>query len=247
MTTLLELTQSILSDMSGDSVNSIYDTEESEQVARVIVSTFDAMVSRTTWPQHRRLVTLTPYSDSTAPSHMTITDNIKEMISIYYNTVKFGETKKTYVEMKYKSPDDFLRYVNKRDNTKSNVTTVVDPSGVELFIVNDRAPTFYTSFNDSQIVFDSHDVAVDTTLQESKVQAMAYILPTLALDDAAVPDLPVDAIAALREDATVRAQHKLAEVEDVTSAREARKQKQSISRKAWKTNADRRYPDYGRK
>ena len=76
---------------------------------------------------------------------------------------------------------------------------------------------------------------------------MAYILPTLALDDAAVPDLPVDAIAALREDATVRAQHKLAEVEDVTSAREARKQKQSISRKAWKTNADRRYPDYGRK
>lgn len=247
MTTLLDITQGILSDMSGDAVNSIFDTEEAEQVARIVVSTYNAIVSRNEWKYHRRLVTLVPSTDSNLPTHMTLPTNVKELISVNYNKIKTGETRQSFREVKFCLPDDFLRRTNLRDDTSTNITTVADPSGIMLYIKNDKAPEWYTSFDDTTIVFDSWDSAVDSTLVEAKTQAQAYIQPTLSLLDTSVPDLPLDAVAYLIEESTSRCQLKIAEFQDLKAEQEAGSQKRAISRKAWRVNSERRYPDYGRK
>lgn len=247
MKTLLEITQAILSDMSGDQVDNITDTEEAEQVARIVISTFDAIVSRTEWPKHKKLLSLVPYTDSTKPNYMKLPDDVKSLVSVFYDKHLFGDTRKLYQEVKYKSPEDFLRFLNNRNTDHDNVDIIVDQSGVELFIFNDKPPTYYTSFDDVTLIFDSYDNAVETTLQASKFQITAYVLPTLAFSNNAVPDLPLDAESLLVEEATSRCQYKLAEVQDLKAEQEANRQKRAISRKAWRTNADRRYPDYGRK
>lgn len=243
---LLEIVQEILNDMDSDEVGSIDDTFESQQVASIVSSTYRAMVSNRNWPHLRKLVQVNASGDNALPTHMTVQDAIKEMVSINYNTVKVGETRRRYQPMRWTEPDDFLRMSNQRNNDEANVDVIVDPTGVELLVYNDRAPTRYTSFDDSSLVFDSYDSAVDSTLQQSKVQAQAYIMPTFSLVDDHIPDLPEEAFTALIEEAKAKSFVKLKQTQDIKAEQEAGRQQRWLSRKSWRVNGGIQYPNYGR-
>ncbi len=244
--TLLEIVQTVLEEIDGDTVNSITDTEESEQIAGFVKTVYRNIMSNNTWPHTRRAVTLTARSDSAFPSHMLVNEDVKEMISIRYNTIKNGETRKKYTLLTYKDPDEFLNILNRRDSTATNVDTIIDDSGIELLIMNDKAPQYYTSFDDENLIFDSYDSAVDSTLQANKFQAQGYVIPTFTLDDDFIPDLPIDAFSMLIEEVISRAQLKLRQVQDAKSEQESQRQRRSMSRKNWVVSGGIRYPNYGR-
>jgi hypothetical protein len=245
--TLLELTQAILEDLTGDEVNSINDTVESEQVAGHVRKAYEAIISHTTWPHTRRAVVLVPRSDSDFPTHVTAATNLKELTSIRYNKAKLGETRLNYQEVEYLEHDQFLVKINKRDNTQSNVDIITDDSGIQLLIMNDKAPDYYTSFDDVNIIFDSYDSAVDTTIQQSKLQAVGYIMPEFLMEDSFIPDLPPDAFSLLLEESTSRCQFKMRQFQDIKSENESKKQSNWLSRKAWVVDGGIKYPNYGRK
>jgi hypothetical protein len=232
--------------MTSDVINSIDDTDEGQQVAQIVKSTFQNMMSSRNWPHTRQLVHLTASTDNLLPTHLGIADEIKEMISVYYDKRKQGDTRYLFQEVKWKDPDDFLRYTNSRNSDNSDVQTVTDPSGIILLILNNRGPTYYTSFDDNALVFDSFDNTVDDTLQTSKTQARAYVTPSFTMSDTFVPDLPEEAFAALVEEVKSRAQHKLHQTADLKSEAEAKKQQSWLSRKSWRVNGGVRYPNYGR-
>ncbi len=245
--TLLEITQDILSVMDGDEVNSINDTEESLQVAKTIVRTYNAIVSNSKWAHTRTGLTLVPHSDSSKPTHISVDDNVKELLFINYDKRKNGVVRSDYQKLTWKEPDDFLRLLNLRDESLSTVQTVIDDSGITLYIQNDKAPEYYTSFDDSNIIFDSFDSSVDSTIQESKIQAMGWIVPSLNLSDSAVPNLPPDAWAGFIEEATKKAQWWVRQMEDPVAEQESKRQRRWLSRKQWVVNGGIKYPDYGRK
>ena len=60
--TLLDITQEILNSMTGDEVNSIFDTAEAEAVARIVVSVFEGLVSNRNWAQHKSLFQLESFN-----------------------------------------------------------------------------------------------------------------------------------------------------------------------------------------
>ncbi len=244
---LLEIVQEILSDMTSDVINSIDDTDEAGQVALIVQSTYDAMIANRNWPHTARVVNLTASTDNLLPTHMSIDEEIKEMISVYYDKRRDGETRIRNEEVKWKDPDDFLRYINKRDSDGTDTLTVNDSSGVKLLILTNKAPTYFTSFDDDTLVFDSYDSDVDTTLQSSKTTARAYIIPDFEMTDTHIPDLPKEAFPALIEEAKSKAQFKLNQVQDIKSEQEAGRQQRWLSRKAWRVNGGIKYPDYGRK
>lgn len=245
--TLLEVVQDVLSDMTSDVINSIDDTEEAQQVAQIVKSTFLAFMSNRNWPHTRQLVNLIASTDTDRPTHMELDDEIKEMISVFYDKKRTGETRLLYQEVEWKDPDDFLRLTNSRNSDNTNILTVSDPSGVVLLIQNDKAPKYYTSFDDTVLVFDSWDSDVENTLQSSKTQARAYVTPTFEMDDDYIPDLPEEAFSAFLEECKSRAQMKLHQVEDVKSEQEARRQQKWLSRKAWRVAGGIKYPNYGRR
>lgn len=245
--TLLELVQDILNDMDSDEVNSIDDTFESQQVAQIVKSTYIAMMSNRNWPHQMKLLSLVASGDDSLPTHVTIQDPIKEMISINYNKARDGETRRRYQAMRWLEPDDFLRHTNRRNSDESNIDIIVDPSGIELLIRNDLAPTYWTSFNDSTIIFDSYDNSVDDTIQESKIQARAYVMNSWVHVDDAIPDLPDEAFTALLEEAKSRAMFKLKQTADQKAEQESRRQQAWLSRKDWRAKGGIKYPDYGRK
>jgi hypothetical protein len=245
--TVLEIVQDVLNDLDGDFVNSIDDTEESQQRAAIVASTYRAMMSNRNWPHTNRTVNLTPSGTNLRPTHMTLEDNIKELISVYYDKKKNGETAIRMSEVKWKEPDDFLRYTYSRNSDNDDVVTVDDPSGVKLLILDDKAPEYFTSFDDTTLVFDSYDATVDSTLQANKTLARAYVIPSLTLSDSTIPDLPEEAFTAFVEEVKSKSAYKIKQFEDVKSEQEAARQNRWLSRKAWRAHGGVRYPDYGRK
>ena len=246
--TLLEIVQEILSDMDSDEVNSIDDTVESQQVASIVRSAYMALMSNRNWAHLRKLVNLVNSTTPAQPTHMYLESPIKEMVYVNYNCVKPDQpSRRIYQTMKWLEPDAFLRRQNSLNSDLVNVDVIQDPTGIELLIRNDKNPEYFTSFDDNALVFDSYLASVESTIQSSKVQACAYVMPTWTHLDDAVPDLPDEAFTLLIEEAKSRAMLRLKQVADQKSEQEARRQNQWLSRKQWRVNGGVKYPDYGRR
>lgn len=241
------MVQDVLNDLDSDEVNSIDDTIEAQQVAQIIKSTYIAMMSNRNWPHQMKLLSFEASGDDALPTHVTLQQPVKEMVSVNYNKARDGETRRRYQPMRWLEPDDFLRHTNKRNSDEDNIDIIIDPSGVELLIRNDLPPTYYTSFNDNVLVFDSYDSSVDDTIQESKIQARAYVMNSWVHLDDAVPDLPDEAFTALLEEAKSRASLKLKQQADQKAEQESRRQQAWLARKNWRVQGGIKYPDYGRK
>lgn len=244
--TLLEIVQSIMSDMDSDVINSIDDTEESRQVAQIAKDTFFAMISNRNWPHLKRTIQIVGSGDVALPTHMTLQDEITELAFINYNKIRVDETRKRYEKIRWLEPEEFLRKINPLNNDEDNIDVIIDPGGIELNIFNDRAPTHFTSFDDKTLVFNNYDNLVDTTLQTSKVQAQAYVAATWGGLDASIPDLPDEAFIALLEKSKAAATLKLKQTQDVTAEAEAGRQQRWLSRKAWRVKGGVKYRNYGR-
>ena len=98
--TLLQLTQSILSDMDSEAVNSISDTVEAQQIASVIEDTFYNISSARDIPEHHQLLKLTSLSTTAKPTHFQYPTNTKEIVSLRYNTATTGYS---YTDIFYKN------------------------------------------------------------------------------------------------------------------------------------------------
>lgn len=247
--TLLELTQDILSSMDSDEVNSINDTVESSQVAAIIKNTYRAILTNRDWPHTKKLIELQASGNSTLPTHMSIVDDVKKIDFVRYNVAKASDgARRKFADIHWLEVDDFLRRLNALDNTKSNIMTVTDPSSnIPLSIRTDLAPTYYTSFDDKNIVFDSFDSAVDSTLQTSKTQVYGYVYPQWQMQDDYIPDLPNTAFTLLLEESKSRAFIELKQIANQKAEQEAQRQNSWLSRRDRRIKGGIRFPDYGRR
>lgn len=244
---LIDLVQSILSDLNSDEVNSIGDTVESLQVANIVKNAYFSIISTRNWAHLRKSIELEALGDVTKPTHLQLPVGTKELCFINYNKQKQGETRLRYEELKYLEPDAFLRRSNVLNSDLSYVTTVVDSSGVQLLIQNNKAPTYYTSFDDKTVVLDSYDSSEDSTIIADKVQAMAYMTPDWEMADDFVPDLPAEAFSLLLSEAQSVASYRLNQSADQKAEQDSVRQDAWLSRKNRRIQGGVKYPNYGRK
>lgn len=242
---LLELVQDIMSDMDSDLVNSIDDTPEAQQVAQIVKTTFFDILGTKNWPHTRKLMQLNA-ATSAMPTHCKIPERIKEVEWIQYESSEAGDTDINYKEISYLYPDEFVKRLNSRKSSESNVEQVVDPSGVTLLVLNDTAPQYWTSFDDEYIVFDNYDSAVDSFLQNSKFSVLVYQTPTWSVDDDFVPDLPEEAFPLLLSESKSRAFLALSQEPNEKAEQQSQRSRAWLSRKAWQAKGGVRYANYGR-
>jgi hypothetical protein len=245
--TLLDMVQDIANDLETDEINSISDTIESVQIAQIVKTSFFEMIASRNWPHLKRTFQLTSSSDPAYPTHMRLPEDVKELIMVSYDKKKSGESRDKYQEIYWVEPEEFLYKSNQRNIDNSNVDSITDFGGVPFNIYNDRAPTYFTSFDDEWIVADAYDSAVDSVLQTSKTQALGYISPTWSHTDTAIPDLPEEAFPALLEEAKSTAFVVLKQMPNEKAEQKAGRQHRRLARKAWRVDGGVRYPNYGRK
>lgn len=245
--TLIEIVSDILNDLDSDSVNSIDDTIESQQVAQIVKTCYHEIISNRNWPHLQKLIQLDALNDLTKPTYLKLPDEVKELTFFKYEVQKQGTTKVEQREIRYKQPDAFLRYVSYRNSDQPQTIETIDFSGTKLLINNNAAPQFWTSFDDLHIVCDSYDVTIDDTLKQSKTQALAYMEPVWVHDNEAIPDLPSEAFSSLLEEAKSTAFFTLKQMVNVKSEQKANRQKTWLSRKAWRAHGGVQYADFGRR
>ena len=168
---LIEYVQDILSSMDSDEVNSISDTVESMQVATILKNCYEELVANIELPEEYTLFHLDSSSDVSKPTVMRIPSNISSLEWIKYDKYTDSTPYQQLTEIEYLVKEDFLAVINKYRQTNSNVfsyTLTTAGGDFELLATNDVHPTFYTTFDNNTVVFNSYDMNQDTTLQSNK-------------------------------------------------------------------------------
>jgi hypothetical protein len=188
--TLLEMTQSILSSMDSDQVNSINDTVEAQQVASVIKNAYYDIISPLNLPELYDFFELTATS-SVTPTVMTLPTNVMQLDWIKYDQTESAS--KDYLKLDYVDLVSFTGTMHSIVSTEDNVDTFTlltnGSDTVEFLCYNDVFPTKYTTFNDNTIIFDSYNKEFDAFLQKNKTLCWGQLIPAWSNTDGFIPDL----------------------------------------------------------
>lgn len=244
--TLLEIVKSILLVTESDEVDSIFDSPESLIVVEIVKSTYEDLMSDRDWKHQRYNISVSPYGVD-KPTHVKLPDDIKEVVFLNYDKRKAEDDKLQYDSVKYLEPDAFLRVLNSRDSTAENIKTVSDFSGMKLLIRNDQPPTYYTSFDEKWLVFDSYNMEVEDTIVASKFQGEGYFFKEWQSEDDFIPDMPAEMFALLESTAKREAYVVLKQSDNPVYATRERRQRRAMSVREWTVSPGKLYPDYGRK
>ena len=242
--TLLEIVQSILSDMDSEDVNSIADSVEALQIASVVEDTYYNMISSKFIPEHRELIKLEALSDSEYPTYFRYPQSVKVLEKIYYSTGPVGNLK--YREITYAEPLDFLNTLSSTKND-DNRAVLDKNSNTTLYIGTNKDPSCYTSFDDEHIVMDSLDITVDDTLQESKSRAYGTVYPTFDHTDDFKPDLDDTLLPFLLAEAKSTCFSLFKSGSDPKIEQAARRQKNFVQNDMFKTKKENKTTSYGRR
>lgn len=246
--TFLELVQDILSDMNSDNVNSIADTVEADQVAKIVKTTYFKILSNKEWPHLKGTLELTSSGSSIRPTHFLLPENLQRISTIRYNKIAAGESNARWDDVIWMENDVFLTHIYSRNSSEATVTTVQDyEDNRTLLILNDRAPTYWTSFDDEHIIMDSWDKAVESTLQASKIICLGYRSPVWTWADAFIPDLPEKMFPYLLAEAKSTAFATIKQMPNAKEEQWSTRLKANLSQDKFRQDGKMKVATYGRK
>ena len=249
---LLELTQRVLESIKGEEVNSITDTAESQAVVNIIKECYYTLVAQVDLPEQKKIFELVPSGDNTKPTLMTIPDPVYGIEWIKYNAALDGETNQNFQTVKPVRLELFLDMMNSYDSDETTVN-VMTHDNVEYKYLNDRAPQYFTTLDDTTLLFDSYDADVETTLTAARSQAYGIYLADWDEDDAFVPNLDTQQFVVLLKEAKMMAWQELKQIDNVLAARQSRDIRIATESKKNRANYGNmgyyydQYPNYGRK
>jgi hypothetical protein len=188
--TLLELVQQTLAALDSDEVTSYDDTPESYQVALLIRQAYYDLATELGLPEHESLFRLTETSAST-PTLMSIPSTVTRFDSVKYDNKETGDTVSNLVNCTYVTFDEFMeRQAGLKDHTGVEEYSITSNSQTfPVLCLNDRFPTYYTTFDDNQIVFDSYNSDEDTYLKSAKTMCYGSVYPAFTLSNSFAPNL----------------------------------------------------------
>lgn len=242
---LLDYTQVILESVGESVVDTIDETTASLQAARIIREVYFEGMANRNWP-HKYIITAFQPFGIDFPTHVSIPTNVKQIDTIYYNRRRDTDTRDKYLRITYLQPEDFLRKLNTRDSSADNIETVLDVDGGKLFIRNDLSPTWWTSFNQDQVVFDSYDSAIEATIQASKQQIYVVKNPEFCIEDDFIPDIPEEAMPWLIAESKSVAAVEMNQDANQKAEQQSQRQSKWLSRRARVAGKAFTKPTYGR-
>lgn len=244
--TLLEVVQEILSDMNSDNVNSINDTIEAQQVVQIAKRTYFNMVNERILPHTASFFNLTALVNPAKPTHVRIEDDVIRVESIKYDCRKNETDPVDPRQITYLTPEEFVDMVMARNPGASNMDTVLDT--IPLFIINDAAPSYWTSFDDKNIVFDSYNSEIESTIQSSKCYAYGEKEPTWISEDGFVPNIPAKMFPYFVSETKSMCFMTIKEAPHQKVEQHAIRQRAWLSGEKFRAGGKRiKYPNYGRK
>lgn len=227
--TLLEMVQRILEAIDGQVVDSIEDTREAMQIANCIKESYQHLLYTRDIKAKSNLIQIHSMSDVTQPTTFLINENIEQITLFKY----YDSANNRWVTLTWMDPENFIDMCLNRDPRLDNVTNLREPiSGVSYNVYNDRAPQYFTSFDDQHLVCDAYNTQDSETLMEESTVIYGYVQPEFKLEDEFVPDLAAQHFPLLLSTAKVQAAYELNKSFDQLEHDRAMKQKVTADKHA---------------
>jgi len=231
--TLLYMTQNILSALDSDPVGSIDETVESVQVAELIKEAYFELVSQRDWPFLFVLGNLDGLGDVNNPTKMKIPDT--------YNKIKWIKYNKQ--EVTYADPETFHTIISQRVTQAG----VINSNG---YVIN-QDPQYWTSYDDTYIIFDGYKQSTEATLQSSKAVVYGTQQAAWSHIDTFIPNIPEKFFPTLLAEAKSQAFVNLKQQNNVREERKATRGRMTMRNDSWRNeNGEAKYNNkvsYGRK
>jgi len=227
------MTQNILSALDSDPVGSIDETVESVQVAELIKEAYFELVSQRDWPFLFVLGNLDGLGDVNNPTKMKIPDT--------YNKIKWIKYNKQ--EVTYADPETFHTIISQRVTQAG----VINSNG---YVIN-QDPQYWTSYDDTYIIFDGYKQSTEVALQSSKAVVYGTQQAAWSHIDTFIPNIPEKFFPTLLAEAKSQAFVNLKQQNNVREERKATRGRMTMRNDSWRNeNGEAKYNNkvsYGRK
>lgn len=247
--TLLDMTQTILSSMDSDEVNSISDTTEADQVARVIRTCFFDIVNGADLPETFGLFELNATNSST-PTLMSRPSDVDSIEWVRYNKHKDGETDIQFRPVQYQDLDTFLHLMYSEQSGNENILTythTLNGNSIDILARTGKAPSYYTTWDDNTLLFDSYDPQVDAFLQKNKTLAFGRKSLVFLMQDSFVPPLDDNQFTLLLNESKALAFAEIKQMANQKAEKNARKGWIKLQKNKKAVGNQTATPNYGRK
>lgn len=229
--TLLEMTQDILVSLDGDEVTDIADTAESAQVAAIIRQCFYEIAANAKLPEHHALFELTETSSS-SPTIMTKPTDVLTIEWIKYDNKLTADTPTDYRDVRFVNRKYLIELGLGLDTTDTtNVGTFNYTIGSDIFPfphLKTQFPMYYTTYDDSTIVFDGYYSAEDTFLRKTKTMCYGLKESSWTHSNSAVPSLDHKLHNLLFQEAKAQCFNELKQVDNARAEKKARRGWQTL-------------------
>jgi len=192
--TLLDATQTILSSLDAEAINSINDTPEALQVVTCLRTAYYDLVNRSNLPEDFLPFNLMA-SSATTPTQMSMPIDFDSLTWIKYNVTDSSTPNPTWADIGVLPWDEFARRMYSLDPTDSNTglyNITIGNYTLPIMYTLDHAPQYYSTFDDQNVIFDSIDTSVESFLASSKSLAQGRKIKTWTSVDTFVPDMQED-------------------------------------------------------
>lgn len=255
--TLLDIVQDILSDFNSDEVNSIGDSTESLQIARIVRQAYwDIIIDRNA-REFEAPFEIEATGGPTKPVLVSKPSNVSTISWIKYDRREVDDPYPDYQTLRYLPLDHFLETMynlpRDLDNTLNTFTHNVNGSILEIYYKTDKAPEFYTTLDDTQIIMDSFNQEIEANIQKSKTIGFGKTLPVFLLEDNFVPSIDANLFPLLLQEAKAQASVDVKQMENMVASKRARKYRiqnlrdnGDVSSKGYNSPSD-KLPHYGRR
>lgn len=207
--TLLQIVQRVAEYINAGTVNSIYDTRESEQIAKIVKECYFDLIERNEIEVRYSLFNLQSLSDNTKPTTLLLPEHTWTIDIIKHKD-------KTLTDLKYKEPMQFVEDSLYLDPTSKDVMacefeSVDDATKIKFNVRLDRHPTYYTIMYDKYLIVDSVKRDEHHTITGEEIVCYGRYFPVFELKDDFKPMLTEQQFSILLSNAKIHADYELKE------------------------------------
>lgn len=188
--TLLDTVKTYLNAIDGFMIDSITETDEAYRAARIARDVYLRLFSDVSnFKPHGRVLPLESLADTSRPTHLLIPEQVQRIQDsvLEYN---YDDERTSYYQLTYLQPLEFLRLIRNRTGDDTGAVVVLEDTGAEYVVYNNRQPQHWTSFDDQHIVMDSWNLEESDTVVASRCRMYATVIPTFTLEDDFVIPVP---------------------------------------------------------
>lgn len=244
--TMLEYVQLIGEAIESDEIDELDETIEATTIMNILQQTYNEVLDRRDWEFLRdRVVQLDPRNaaDAAQINQLRIPESVTAI-----QCLRYLSTQGKYTDLTYLQPCDFLAQLHGRNAADANIATVPNPDGVPMYILTDKAPTYYTSFDEESIAFDAYETVrgIGNQLADTVIVGNIKPVPVWANPLAVLP-IPERMNSLVLNEAIATANYRLRQTADPRAERLARRQNIKMRELEPKTQRDNQEKTYGRR